>query len=285
MPYYCIPKDLGDLVELVKRAEKESKRIRAVGSGHSFSDVAVSETYLVDLKKIDALLPLDKESLKLNYRDLDLVQAESGITVQKFNKKMDRRGLCVKNMGGIDNQTLAGALSTGTHGTGLDLPSFPGMVRSMVLVTHQGQCLRIEPKAGITDPLKHNEPGITLKQDDTLFYSAILSLGCFGIIYSLVLEMEKMYYLEETKKCYDWSDVKPKLEDRSLFYEVDGTTPIRGVMVQVNPYENDNEDHTCIVVRHRLLNTRPHRTIGDATRNWISSILGRLIRYLATWRR
>lgn len=282
MPYYCIPKDLGDLVELVKRAEKESKRIRAVGSGHSFSDVAVPETYLVDLKKIDALLPLDKESLKLNYRDLELVQAESGITVQKFNKKMDRRGLCVKNMGGIDNQTLAGALSTGTHGTGLDLPSFPGMVRSMVLVTHQGQCLRIEPKAGITDPLKHNEPGITLKQDDTLFYSAILSLGCFGIIYSLVLEMEKMYYLEETKKCYDWSDVKPKLEDRSLFYEVDGTTPIRGVMVQVNPYENDNEDHTCIVVRHRLLNTRPHRTIGDATRNWISSILGRLpISYLA----
>lgn len=282
MPYYCIPKSIEDLVQLVQRAERESKRIRAVGSGHSFSDVAVPETYLVDLKKMDAILPLNRENLLPVTSNLNLIQVEGGITVQKFNKKMDRKDLCVKNMGGIDNQTLAGALSTGTHGTGLDLPSFPGMVRSMVLVTHQGECLRIEPKAGITDPAKHKEPGIKLKQDDTLFYSAILSLGCFGIIYSLVLELEKMYYLEETKKSYNWSDVKPRLEDRSLFYEQDGITPIRGVMVQVNPYENDGKDHTCIVVRHRLLNTRPHRTIGDATRNWISSILGRLpISYLA----
>ncbi len=275
MPYYCIPKSLSDIVDLVKRAENEGKRIKAVGSGHSFSDVAIPETYLVDLKKVDALLSIDKNKIKGSFHDKKLVHVEAGMTVQKFNKRMDRLDLCVVNMGGIDNQTLAGAISTGTHGTGLDLPSFPGMVRSMLLVTVGGKCLRIEPEGGITEPNKHDEPGVELVQDDATFYSAVLSLGCFGIVYSFILELLPMYYLEETKKCYAWSEVKPQLEDRSLFVDVNGN-PIRGVMVQVNPYKNDKGDHTCIVVRHRLLNTKPARSIGDATRNWISSILGRL---------
>ncbi len=276
MPYYCIPRNLQDVVELVQRAENENKRIKAVGSGHSFSDVALPEVYLVDLKKLNALLPLDNNSIKPEYRQLNLVHVQGGMTVQKFNRKMDRLDLCVKNMGGIDNQTLAGAISTGTHGTGLGLPSFPGMVRSILLVTHGGKCLRVEPTNGITSPDQYHDTNVELVQNDQVFYSAVLSLGCFGIIYSFILEMEDMYFLEETKKCYDWSYVKPRLKDRSLFYEEDGSTPIRGVMVQVNPYKNKDGDHTCIVVRHRLLNTRPHRTLGDATRNWISSILGRL---------
>ncbi|TRX59462.1 FAD-binding protein [Fulvivirga sp. M361] len=276
MPYYCIPKSLQDVILLVKRAESENKRIKAVGSGHSFSDVAVPESYLVDLKKLDKLLSLDKDTIKPDFHTLNLVHVEGGMTVQKFNRRMELMDLCVANMGGIDNQTLAGAIATGTHGTGLGLPSFPGMVRSLLLVTHGGKCLRIEPTNGITNADQYNETGVELVQNDKIFYSAILSLGCFGIVYSFILEMEKMYYLEETKKCYEWSTIKPQLEDRSLFYEKDGTTPIRGVMVQVNPYENDQKDHTCIVVRHRLIEKKRGRSIGDATRNWISSILGRL---------
>ncbi|MEL7002279.1 MAG: FAD-binding protein [Bacteroidota bacterium] len=276
IPYYAIPKSLEDISTLICRAESENKRVKAVGSGHSFSDVAVPQVYLVDLKRLNQELPLDKSQIKSGHQNDHLVHVEGGMTVQRFNKRMDKKGLCVTNMGGIDNQTLAGAISTGTHGTGIDLPSFPGMVRSLVLVTSGGQKLRIEPTQGITDPTNHNEPGIELIQNDKKFYSTIVSLGCFGIIYSFILELEPMYYLEESKECYQWSEVKPRLLDRSLFFESDGTTPIRGVMFQVNPYKNDKGDHTCIVVRHRLLNTRPHRSIGDATRNLLSSILGSL---------
>ncbi len=272
MPYYCLPKNLQDLIDLVKQAEAESKRIKAVGSGHSFSDVAIPECYLVDLKKMDALLPLDRNSINEKYNNVNLVHVEGGMSVQKFNKRMEHQSLCVKNMGGLDDQTLAGAISTGTHGTGIDLPSFPGMVRSILIVSHGGKCLRIEPKDGLTNPDKHSETGVELIQDDQFFNSSLVSLGCFGIIYSFILEMEDMYYLEETKKLYQWSEVKPRLADRSLFHEADGT-PIRGVMVQVNPYKNEDKDHTCIVVRHRILETMPSRYIGDATRNWISSVL------------
>lgn len=287
MPYYAIPESLENISELVLRAESEGKRIKAVGSGHSFSDVAVPEMYLVNLKKLNQELPLNKAGIKKEYQGKNLVHVEGGMTVQRFNKRMDKKGLCVINMGGIDNQTLAGAISTGTHGTGLDLPSFPSMVRSLLLVTGGGKKFRIEPDDGITNPDTYDEPGVELVQNDKKFYSAILSLGCFGIIYSFILELEDMYYLSENKKCYEWSEIKPKLEDRSLFFEKDGTTPIRGVMVQINPYKNENGDHTCMVVRHRYLNTRPHRSLGDATRNLISSILGNLpmsywvIRYVA----
>jgi len=276
IPYYVIPESLDDISTLICRAESENKRVKAVGSGHSFSDVAVPEVYLVDLKKLNKELPLNKSQIKPEYSNSNLVHVEGGMTVQRFNRKMDKKDLCVTNMGGIDNQTLAGAISTGTHGTGINLPSFPGMVRSLILVTHGGKKLRIESKQGITNPASHNEPDIELVQDDKTFYSTIVSLGCFGIIYSFILELEPMYYLEESKECYQWSDVKPLLEDRSLFFESDGTTPIRGVMFQVNPYKNDQGDHTCTVVRHRLLNTRPHRSISDATRNLLSSILGSL---------
>ena len=273
MPYYALPESLKDLSDLVKKAESEQKRIKAVGSGHSYSDVAVPETYLVNIKKLNKQLPLEKSKLKPEVdQPENLVNIEAGITVQKFNKLMDKQNLCVANMGGIDNQTLAGAISTGTHGTGLGLPSFPGLVRSVLLVTNGGKYVRIEPTDGITNPNTHDEKEVELIQNDDDFYSAVLGLGCFGIIYSFILKMETMYYLEESKECINWSYVKPRLVDRSLFNDTEGNA-IRGVMVQLNPYKNKDKDHTCIVVRHKLLAGKPKRSLSDATRNWISSIL------------
>ncbi len=273
IPYYCIPKTLIDLSYIIKRAESESKRVKAVGSGHSFSDVALPVHYLVNLKKLNKILPINREKIKLQFRDLKLINVESGITIQKFNRSMDKQGLCITNMGGIDNQTLAGAISTGTHGTGLTIPSLPGLVRSIVLVASEGKIYRIEPADGITDPGKHDEPVIELIQDNHIFNSCLVNLGCFGIIYSFILEMEDMYYLRESKEFLPWTQVKPKLIDKSLFFEDDGTTPIRGVMFQVNPYKVNN-DHSCIVVKHRLLNRKPKRDLNDSKRNIWSSIGG-----------
>lgn len=273
VPYYCIPDSRDDLSKIILRAESEKKRVKAVGAGHSFSDVALPVHYLVDLKKLDQLLTLDPANIKLKYRELNFVNVEGGMTIQKFNRLMDKKGLCIKNMGGIDNQTLAGAISTGTHGTGIDLPSTPGIVRSMVLCASEGKIYRIEPNDGITDPDKHNETDTELIQNDHIFRSCLVNLGCFGIIYSFILEMENMYYLQESKELMPWSEVKPKLLDNSLFFEEDGIKPIRGVMFQMNPYKV-NQDHSCIVVRHRLLDGKPKRDLNDSTRNVWSSIGG-----------
>ncbi|MGK7394268.1 MAG: FAD-binding protein [Candidatus Cyclobacteriaceae bacterium M3_2C_046] len=264
---YFEPESLKDIVAIVKEAEQHEIRVRAVGAGHSFSDVAIASGYLLDLKRLNQILPFP-DFIKTSVNRQNLVQAQAGITIQRFNKLMDQKDLCVINMGGIDNQTLAGAVSTGTHGTGLELPALHGMVRSVVMVVEGGNVKRIEPANGITDPQKHNEDGFELIQDDDYFNSVLVNLGCMGIIYAYVMELQPMYWLEEKKVLTKWSEVKLKLVDRSIF---DG---YRGVMVQINPYENKSGDHTCIVVYHRLLNTKPHRTLNDRFRNIRSSILG-----------
>ncbi len=102
-------------------------------------------------------------------------------------------------MGGIDHQTLAGAIATGTHGSGIELPPIHGMVKSMVLVAGDGNTYRIEPTNGVSDPALFNEAGITLVQNDDDFYSALVSLGSMGIIYSFILEVMESYWLEEKK--------------------------------------------------------------------------------------
>ncbi len=257
---FFLPENLNDIKKIISEAEKEGFNVRAVGSGHSFSDVAIGNQYLVDVKKINNLLPLDTEQLNANLDASNLVQAQAGMTIQKLNKVLDKQNLCVVNMGGIDNQTIAGAISTGTHGTGKDLQAFHGMVRSIVLVAAGAKVYRIEPKLGITDPIRHNEENITLIQDDDVFNSAVVSLGCFGIIYSFILEVLPMYYLREEKKITTWNTIRDQLLDGSIFGDE------RGLMIQVNPYEVDG-DRTCIVVRHYLLDKKPHRRINDRIRN------------------
>ncbi|WP_224995735.1 D-arabinono-1,4-lactone oxidase [Cesiribacter sp. SM1] len=274
---YFEPEDIYDLQQIVREAELEGVRVRAVGSGHSFSDVAMSSGYLVSFKHLDKLLDMDVNLLRVKDHYHKLVHVEGGLTIEKFNKLMCKKNLCVVNMGGIDNQTLAGAISTGTHGTGIDLPAFHAMVRSVVLVAAGGHVYRIEPADGITNPHTYAEKGIKLVQDDHVFNSVLVSLGCMGIIYSFILELDELYYLREAKSLMLWRDLKPMLADRSLF-EKDGggMQRYRGIMVQLNPYPNRHGEHTCVVVRHQLLKGRPRRSFNDLTRNLTSSTLGNM---------
>ena len=272
---YLIAESIDDISEAVKMAEADNVRLRAIGSGHSFSDVAITDGYLVDISRLCRILKLDKSRLKDPDSSDTLVYVEGGITIQEFNKKMEDQDLCVLNMGGIDEQTLAGAISTGTHGTGIDLPAFYGMVKAMVVVTHGGQIQWIEPTNGITEKTSFNDPKMTLVQDDEIFNSVVVGLGCMGVIYAYVLQMEKMYWLAESKELTTWDAVKPKLADRSLFEKDDqGNQKYRGIMVQMSPYLDKKGIRNCIVVRHQLLPGKPHRTLGDRMRNIISSVAG-----------
>jgi L-gulono-1,4-lactone dehydrogenase len=78
-----------------------------------------------------------------------------------------------------------------------------------------------------------------------------------GIIYSYILEVAEMYWLKESKTMYKWSDIKPKLLDKSLLQEA------RHVMVLVNPYETKG-DHTCLVTRINITSDKPQ--------NWLQKV-------------
>src|SRR5262249_14175148 len=143
-----------------------------------------------------------------------LIEMEAGITIHELNKTLQQRDLGLMNTGGYDGQTIIATTPPSTHGSGITLPPFPDMVRSLVLATtgrwngpttggkqptDSVYFYRIEPKNGITDPTKYNNPLVKLIQDYECFYSAICSMGCLCVIYSSVFEVMKMYRLEETR--------------------------------------------------------------------------------------
>ena len=234
--------EIDDLPTIIKTASEEKFKIRCAGSGHSFNDIACTHGYLVSIDKLNKIIEMPlyiKEAEKKKYK---FVNVEAGITIRQLNHALDDLGLSIINMGGIDHQTLAGAIATGTHGSGIELPPIHGMVRSILLAAGDGQLYRIEPANGISDPALFNEADIILVQNDDDFYSVLVSLGCMGIVYSYILCVEDLYWLEEKKIMEKWSDIKPKLKDKSLLKEG------RHVMVLVNPYET-NGDHSCLVTR------------------------------------
>jgi len=271
---------LEDIQAAIREAEAEGCRIRPIGSGHAPSDIAITDGYLLSLKHLNRLLPLDKDQLHQHSRQQHLVQVEGGITMHQLNQDLDKKGLALLNLGAIDAQTITGAIATSTHGTGRNLPSCAGMVRSILLVAAEGQKYRIEPADGITDPQKHAEQGVRLIQEDEVFNSVLVSMGCMGIIYSYILEVRPQYWLYENVTLEKWSRVRQMLMDESIFddfeIELNGKKqlkPVRGIMIVVNPYQLKG-DHTCALTRLTEVDEPLHLPRKDRRRDPVSRIAG-----------
>jgi len=187
------PTTLEEVIAIVKRAESENRKVRAVGSGHSFSDIALTDDFLIDTHGLKKVLTLDNGTLKAGVQISTLVEVECGITIADVNDKLDKMGLALINMGAHTAQTVVGALSTSTHGSGISLGSAASFVRSIVVVASEGKVYRIEPADGITDPdkfrSKHSD--IELRQDDEWFNSVVIGVGCMGVVYSVIMTVRE----------------------------------------------------------------------------------------------
>ena len=99
-----------ELACAVSGAAAEGLPVRVAGSGHSFTDTACTDGVLIDIGAMDRVLDADRSS--------GLVTVQAGITLHELGKRLAELGLAMENQGDIDAQTLAGAISTATHGTG-----------------------------------------------------------------------------------------------------------------------------------------------------------------------
>lgn len=244
---YYEPCDLKEMEACVTKAITEGLHVRAVGAGHSFSDAPFTEDILVGTSQ------LVKVDLYAYGTDPNLVEVGAGITVRELNKELDKRKLSIRAMGGFDQQTIAGAILTGTHGSSLTFGAISRMVKSVVLVTNdleakdRARSYRIEPKAGISHPLTYPEDQPTLIQDDDVFNSVVVSFGAMGLVHSLVLEVEPIHFLDEKRVVTTWPEVKKQLRG-GLLERGDS------VFVQINPYTakpGDPED-ALIMTHHRM---------------------------------
>lgn len=266
------PTTLEELVEIVRDAERGGTTVRAVGSGHSWSDVALTRGFLLLPTGLAKPLELEDDLLKPHRRERDpLVRVQAGMRIRELNAHLDSLGLALPNMGGYDGQTVAGVISTSTHGSGIRLGPITDDVHSLDLVGSGGSLYRIEPGDGITDPAKFADerPHWTLLQDDAAFNAARVGMGCLGVIYSVTLAVRRKFYLREVRTLSTWDSVRAELREGRLLREN------RHCEIYFNPYEQDGVHHCLITTRNEVTREQydrdPHRA-----RHFFPELLSRL---------
>jgi L-gulonolactone oxidase len=167
------PRTLAELRAELLRAKRVGQRVRVVGSGHSYSDVALAPETQLSLRRMDAVEMVDTKR--------GVVRVQGGITVSRLRTVLADNGLGFANMGDTDGQSIAGALSTGTHGTGLRAPAFSGQVEALSVMTADGEVLEASEE-----------------KDPELFRAARVSLGALGVLVGVTLRARPKYWLRRT---------------------------------------------------------------------------------------
>lgn len=206
------PNTLGHLKTICRIATDNELKIRAIGSGHSFSEIGVTDDIFVETKSLNKMLPMSpgrKKKFKSNVRTRRMAELQVGRTIIDISKELEKSGEALINQGTYDGQTFWGAVSTSTHGSGLKRGPFPAMILSLVLVGEGGRTYRIEPREGITVSRNWGERGIDeLIQNDDVFNSIICSFGCMGIVYSAIISTRDFYWMNEWTYISTWSAFK-----------------------------------------------------------------------------
>lgn len=162
----------GEVVAAVRAARRRGGQIRVVGAGHSWTDVAACDDVLVSLDGMQTIHEVDYERLR--------VTVDAGIRLHRLVEELDARGLALLNLGSVVEQSLAGAISTGTHGSGLAYGALPTQMTAFRLVTGTGEVLDVDAEGA-----------------PELFAAAAVSFGCLGIITRITLQVERSYDIEE----------------------------------------------------------------------------------------
>ena len=131
------PRGEDDLVRIVQRAAAEGAAVKVVGAGHSFTPLVCTDGYLVDLGDYDQVLSIDLAART--------VTVQAGIPLWKLSDHLATRGLALENMGDIAYQSIAGATSTATHGTGRQFGNLASRIVGLRLVTGDGTVIEANP--------------------------------------------------------------------------------------------------------------------------------------------
>jgi L-gulono-1,4-lactone dehydrogenase len=168
--------------ELV-RAVAGARRVKVAGSGHSFTDIACTDGVMIDMTAMRRVLSVDGNQ----------VTVEAGITLRDLGEELRSRGLAMENQGDVDPQTLAGAISTATHGTGARFGNLSSQVVRVRLVDGSGE-------------LRDISGGDELR-------AARVSLGALGAFASVTLRCVPAFTIHRVDEPRPLDDVLPRLDE------------------------------------------------------------------------
>ncbi|MFC3450441.1 D-arabinono-1,4-lactone oxidase [Amycolatopsis speibonae] len=169
------PRGTEEIAEAIGRSAADGRRLRPLGSGHSFTAIAAADSDAMELTGWTGIASADVAK--------GLVTVRSGTTLKQLNAELDALGLAMTNLGDIDAQTVSGAISTGTHGTGARLGGIATQIAALELVLADGTV-------------------VTCSADERpdLFSAARVGLGALGVISTVTLQCEPSFLLSAQER-------------------------------------------------------------------------------------
>lgn len=164
------PATVEELAAAVLRAAEDGLPMKAVGTGHSFTSIAATGGVLIRPELLTGIRDIDREA--------GTVTVLAGTPLKRLNLALAREGLSLTNMGDIMEQTVAGATSTGTHGTGRDSGSIAAQITALEMVTADGSVLTC-----------------SAEENPEVFAAARIGLGALGIVTAITLAVEPVFLL------------------------------------------------------------------------------------------
>ncbi|NXX01334.1 GGLO oxidase, partial [Larus smithsonianus] len=185
---YFQPTSVEEIREILDMARQRDKRVKVVGGGHSPSDIACTDDFMIQMGKMNRVLKVDKEKQQ--------VTVEGGIFLSDLNVELSKHGLALANLGAVSEVAAAGVIGTGTHNTGIKHGILPTQVVALTLLTASGEIL---------------ECSESINAD--IFQAARLHLGCLGVVLTVTFQCVPQFHLHEVAFPSTLTEVLDHLED------------------------------------------------------------------------
>ncbi|MEA2474528.1 MAG: L-gulono,4-lactone dehydrogenase, partial [Thermoleophilaceae bacterium] len=177
-----------EVAAAIGRAAAADRPVRVAGAGHSFSDIVLTDGHLLHLGRMDRVLSADART--------GLAEVEAGISLHDLGPALAEHGLALENQGDVDPQSVAGAISTATHGTGATFRNLSAQVAGLRLITAAAEAV---------DCSEEVEPD--------LFRAARVGLGALGVITRVTLRCAPLYTLRRTDAPRPLGETLDRLDD------------------------------------------------------------------------
>jgi L-gulono-1,4-lactone dehydrogenase len=169
------PASEDEIATIVRAAAARGERAKVIGSGHSFTDIGCTDGCLIKLDNYNQVLDVDREAAT--------VTAQAGITMLQLSDALSHFGLALENMGDVGYQTISGAISTATHGTGERFRNISSQVIGLSMVLASGDVLRC-----------------TAGQDANAFKAGQVGLGALGVLSTVTLRCVPAYNIHSVQE-------------------------------------------------------------------------------------
>jgi nucleoside-diphosphate-sugar epimerase len=156
-----------EIVQIIQVAAQQGLKVRAIGAMHSFDPISTTE---------DVCIVLDRYKNFVNIEG-SLVTVQAGMRIKELNEILAKHNLALPSLGALDEQTVSGAISTGTHGGSVHHPSISGYVHRLRIIRADGSVLQVE-------------------RSQEIFNATVISLGLLGIFSTVTFKCVPAFSLQ-----------------------------------------------------------------------------------------